>query len=178
MHPMVKGEQGTSQPPLVFLHQLMGDVWIDAAAFGKNRKHPLGQWSKKGDQNPWVAYNESLAQEILTSEKILHCYLRKLHRQFRMHTSRCLRALFPYTRYALLAFTLSHGEEWWYMSELAAALRKTPSSLQRELRSLVAAGLLQKKTKGRRVYYRAHPHSAVVSGLQQIFRAASEKAAA
>jgi len=70
MDSKVKGEEGASQPPLVFLRELMGDAWIDAELFGEEPRHLLGQWWKKGDQNPWVAYTESLAHEMLTSDKI------------------------------------------------------------------------------------------------------------
>ena len=65
-----ENEEAKTQPPLVFLRQLMGDAWIDANVFGENPKHLLGQWWRKGDQNPWVAYTESLVQAILTNEKI------------------------------------------------------------------------------------------------------------
>lgn len=63
-------EENMTQPPLVFLRQLMGDSWIDANVFGEKPKHLLGQWWKKGDLNPWLAYTESLVQAILTNEKI------------------------------------------------------------------------------------------------------------
>src|SRR5579862_2175345 len=70
MDSKVKSDECATQPPLVFLRRMMGDAWIDANVFGENPKHLLGQWWKKGDQNPWVAHTESLAQEILTSDKI------------------------------------------------------------------------------------------------------------
>jgi hypothetical protein len=35
----------------------------------RKAKHVLGRRWKKGDQNPWVAYTESLVQAILTNEK-------------------------------------------------------------------------------------------------------------
>jgi hypothetical protein len=38
----------------------------------------------------------------------------------------------------LLAATLNQPEKWWYLSELAQLLKTTPSSLQRELKALVA----------------------------------------
>jgi hypothetical protein len=59
-----------TKPPLAYLRQLMGDGWIDANVFGDHPKHLLGQWWKKDDQNPWVAYTETLVEAILTSEKI------------------------------------------------------------------------------------------------------------
>src|ERR1700722_3757516 len=62
-HDTSKCEEYMTQPPLVFLRELMGDAWIDANVFGENPKHQLGQ-------NPWVVYTESLVQAILTNEKI------------------------------------------------------------------------------------------------------------
>src|SRR5438046_2322809 len=48
-------------------------------------------------------------------------------------------------------------ERWWYMSDLAAHLDTTPSSLQRELGALADAGILRRRREGRMVYYRAEP---------------------
>ena len=70
MDSKVKSEESRSEPPLVFLRELLGDGWIDSNVFGVNSKHILGQWWKKGDKNPWVAYTESLAHAILTSDNI------------------------------------------------------------------------------------------------------------
>lgn len=70
MDSKVKSEECPTQPRLVFLRRVMGDAWIDANVFGENPKYLLGQWWKKGDRNPWVAYTESLAQEILTSDRV------------------------------------------------------------------------------------------------------------
>ena len=66
-------------------------------------------------------------------------------------------ALFPETRQAILATMLLDPERSWYLSDLAAHLsRRNPSSLQRELESLVAAEILVRKQHGNRVYFRAN----------------------
>jgi len=48
-----------------------------------------------------------------------------------------LDSLFPSVRQGVLAATLTQPEKWWYLSELADFLETRPSSLQRELSSLV-----------------------------------------
>lgn len=75
-------------------------------------------------------------------------------------------ALFPETRRAILAATLLEPERWWYMSDLARHLGVSPSSLQRELQSLVSAGILLRRQEGRQVYFRANPECPVLEELQ------------
>jgi predicted nucleotidyltransferase len=64
-------------------------------------------------------------------------------------------ALFPQTRQAILAAAFGEPQRWWYMRELARHLRRTPSSLQRELASLVRGGILLQKREGKHVYFQA-----------------------
>jgi predicted nucleotidyltransferase len=86
-----------------------------------------------------------------------------------MRNSPALAALFPATRSSLLAATLIQPDKWWYLSELAQHLRTTPSSLQRELSSLVAAGLLQKRREGTRTYFKAETRSPLFPELRRVF---------
>jgi len=72
-----------------------------------------------------------------------------------MRTSASIDALFPKTRQAILAATFGEPRRWWYMRELARHLRLTPSSLQRELASLVRGGILVQKREGKHVYFQA-----------------------
>jgi DNA-binding transcriptional ArsR family regulator len=72
-----------------------------------------------------------------------------------MRTNSSLDALFPKTRQAILAATLTTPQRRWYMAELARHLHLTPSSLQRELASLVRAGILRQQHEGKQVYYQA-----------------------
>jgi len=87
----------------------------------------------------------------------------------RMQLSRCLAALFPETRRTLLATMLLSENRWWYLSELAETIGTSPSSLQRELHSLVEVGVLSKRIAGRKVYFRTNAASPIYKGLCQLF---------
>jgi predicted nucleotidyltransferase len=78
-------------------------------------------------------------------------------------------ALFSETRKEVLAATLTRPEKWWYLSELAAFLRTTPSSLQRELAALVQSGILEQRRDGRRIYFKAETRSPIFPDLHSIF---------
>ena len=79
-------------------------------------------------------------------------------------------ALWPSGRQGILKLTLNDPDRWWYLSELARALDKPPSSLQREVESLVTAGILETRRDGRRVYYRPAQNSAIFEELRAIVR--------
>jgi predicted nucleotidyltransferase len=83
-----------------------------------------------------------------------------------MRRSSTLDALFPLIRQELLAATLLSPDKWWYMSELASHLKTSLSSLQRELNSLSASGVLERKQDGRRAYYKARKDSPVFGDLR------------
>lgn len=68
---------------------------------------------------------------------------------------RIVDALLPGARRDILAATLLEPGRWWYLSDLARRLRRAPSSLQRELASLSAAGILRQRRDGNRVYFQA-----------------------
>jgi len=78
-------------------------------------------------------------------------------------------ALFPKTKQKLLAILVVHPEKWWFLSDLAKHLRTSPSSLQRELKSLTEAGILIRKVDGKRVYFRADPECPLLPDLQRLF---------
>ncbi|MEX2310721.1 MAG: nucleotidyltransferase domain-containing protein [Pirellulales bacterium] len=85
-----------------------------------------------------------------------------------MRKSRLIGALFPVVRQELLAVTLMHPDQWWYLSDLAAHLKRTPSSLQRELARLADAGVLETRQEANRTYYRPNadcPLLAELTGL-------------
>jgi predicted nucleotidyltransferase len=86
-----------------------------------------------------------------------------------MRNPSVLTALFPQVRQGVLAATLTQPEKWWYLSELAKRLGTTPSSLQRELSSLVASGILTHRREGTRAYFKAETRSPVFRELQQLF---------
>jgi predicted nucleotidyltransferase len=77
-----------------------------------------------------------------------------------------LDALFPSVRTGVFTATMLEPERWWFMTELARQLRTTPSSLQRELESMVAAGLLLRRRDGRRTYFKANVESPVFNDLR------------
>src|SRR6266550_8182169 len=71
-------------------------------------------------------------------------------------------------RQEILAATLLSPERSWYLSELAAHLKTSPSSLQRELEALAASDILQRRQEGRRTYYRAETASPVFAELRDL----------
>ena len=80
--------------------------------------------------------------------------------------NRQLATLFPTLRGELLAATLTRPDKWWYLSELAGYLQTTPSSLQRELKALVAGGILQQRRDGTRTYFKAETRSPLFPELR------------
>jgi predicted nucleotidyltransferase len=83
-----------------------------------------------------------------------------------MRKNRILAKLFPTVRGEVLAATLTQPEKWWYLSELAQFLRTTPSSLQRELKTLVDIGVLQQRREGTRAYFKADARSPLFPELR------------
>jgi len=90
-----------------------------------------------------------------------------------MRRKSTLDALFPSVRSGVLSATLLQPEHWWFMTELAQHLETTPSSLQRELESLVSAGLLLRRQEGRRAYFKANPDSPLFSDLRGLIEKTS-----
>jgi predicted nucleotidyltransferase len=80
-----------------------------------------------------------------------------------------LQALFPTVRHGVLGATLTRPNKWWYLTELAQFLQTTPSSLQREMKALVASGILQQRREGTRVYFKAETRSPLFRDLRGLF---------
>jgi len=95
------------------------------------------------------------------------CDLRK-HLRI-MRKTRTLDALFPKIRTGILSAAFTRPKKWWYLSELAEYLHTSPSSLQRELTSLVASGILQQRREGARTYFKADDRSPTFKELQGLF---------
>lgn len=76
--------------------------------------------------------------------------------------------LFPKTRRGILAATLLHPDRWWYLSDLARALDAVPQALRRDLNQLVAAGILQQRSDGNRVYFKPDPECPILQDLQNV----------
>jgi predicted nucleotidyltransferase len=85
-----------------------------------------------------------------------------------MRKSAIVDSLFPRIRKGVLAATLTQPDKWWYLTELAKFLHTSPSSLQRELSSLAASGILQGRREGARVYFKANPGSPIFPDLRNI----------
>lgn len=79
-----------------------------------------------------------------------------------------LAVLLPALRGELVVVAVTQPEKWWYLSELARVLGTGPSSLQRELKALVQAGIFERRREGTRVYFKADTRSPLfpeLSGL-------------
>ena len=76
----------------------------------------------------------------------------------------------PSLRQGLLRLTYGNPDRWWYLSELATALETSPSSLQRELASLSAVGILKLRPDGRRTYYCANEKAPIYEELRALVR--------
>jgi predicted nucleotidyltransferase len=83
-----------------------------------------------------------------------------------MRKTPALRALFPTTRGAVLAATLTQPDKWWYLSELAQFIGTAPSSLQRVLKALVDGGILEQRREGTRIYFKAEMRSPLFPELR------------
>jgi uncharacterized protein len=83
-----------------------------------------------------------------------------------MRRTTLVSALFPKTRRSILAATLMHPERWWFLADLARHIGVPPSSLQREMHSLVQAGILLRRREGKQVYFRPDPNCPVLPELQ------------
>jgi uncharacterized protein len=68
----------------------------------------------------------------------------------------------------LLGAIVLRSKREWYLSDIAAHLGVRPSSLQRGLADLTAAGILQREADGNRVYYRADPSCPILEELAGI----------
>lgn len=85
-----------------------------------------------------------------------------------MRRKSLISVLFPKTRRAVLATTLMHPERWWFLADLARHIGVPPSSLQREMESLVEVGILLRRQEGRQVYFKPDPNCPILFELQGI----------
>jgi predicted nucleotidyltransferase len=77
-------------------------------------------------------------------------------------------ALFPPTRRGILELTYGEPARWWFLSEMAERLNTSPSSLQRELKTLTDTGILRMRRDGRRTYYQAESDASIFSELRML----------
>jgi len=64
--------------------------------------------------------------------------------------------LFGKTRQAVLALFYGHPDESFYLRQVVRAIGMGPGSVQRELKQLTDAGVIEKSKLGRQVYYRVN----------------------
>lgn len=79
-------------------------------------------------------------------------------------------ALFPRIRGKVLALLMMNPERQFYFREAARIIGDSPSSIQRELKSLTAAGVLQTEPIGIQTFYRANRESPVYEELKSIVK--------
>lgn len=85
-----------------------------------------------------------------------------------MRKKSLIAALLPKTRRAVLAATVMHPEKWWFLADLARHIGVPPSSLQREMDSLVQAGVLLRRQEGKQVYFKPDLNCPILGELQGI----------
>ena len=81
-------------------------------------------------------------------------------------TASLAHALFGKTRRAVLGLLFGHPGESFHMRKISRILNLGQGALQRELQSLVAAGILLREPQGRQVYYRVNKACPIYAELQ------------
>jgi predicted nucleotidyltransferase len=77
-------------------------------------------------------------------------------------------ALFGKTRRAVLALLYSHSDEAFYLRQLVRAAGAGLGAVQREVKRLSDAGIIQRTVRGRQVYYQANPQCPIFSELKSM----------
>lgn len=63
---------------------------------------------------------------------------------------------------------MMHPDRWWFLADLSRHLGVSPSSLQREVQSLVEVGILLRREEGKHVYFKPDPDCPILPELQGI----------
>jgi uncharacterized protein len=77
-------------------------------------------------------------------------------------------ALFGKGMRAILQQLYGRPDRRFYVREIARGARTSPSSLQRDLAALAAAGIIERQEDGRQVYYQANANSPIFNELKGI----------
>jgi predicted nucleotidyltransferase len=83
---------------------------------------------------------------------------------------RVSRLLFGTVRREILALLLGRPDEKFYTREILRAAGGGSGAVQRELRQLTEAGLVERTTRGRQVYYSANRGAPIFNELQSILQ--------
>ncbi len=78
--------------------------------------------------------------------------------------------LFGKTRRAVLSLLYSHTDEAFYLRQIARAAGVGLGAVQRELRQLSDAGIIQRTVKGKQVYYQANEKCPIFNELKSVVR--------
>lgn len=80
------------------------------------------------------------------------------------------RVLFGQTRREVLALLMGRPDERFYLREIVRAVGGGSGAIQRELKRLVEAGLVDRRAEGRQVYFSADRECAIFPELQSIIQ--------
>jgi len=81
---------------------------------------------------------------------------------------RVSRLLFGTIRREVLSLLLGRPDESFYLREIVRVVGGGSGSVQRELKELVDAGLVEREARGHQVYFSANQHAAIFPELQAI----------
>ena len=76
--------------------------------------------------------------------------------------------LFGKTRRAVLSLLYGHADDAFYLRQIARASGAGLGAVQRELKQLSNAGIVQRIVRGRQVYYQANPRCPVFEELKKL----------
>jgi len=83
-------------------------------------------------------------------------------------TDNLSRTLFSKTRRAVLSLLYSHVDDAFYLRQIARAAEVGLGAVQRELKQLSDAGIIQRIVRGHQVYYQADPRCPVFEELKKL----------
>ena len=72
-------------------------------------------------------------------------------------------ALFGKTRRAILTLLLTRPHEEFYLRQITAEAKTGSGATQRELATLVGSGIIERRAKGKKIFYQANLKSPVFS---------------
>ena len=77
-------------------------------------------------------------------------------------------ALFGKTRRALLTLLLTRSNEEFYLRQITAEAKTGSGATQRELETLASAGIIERREKGKKIFYQANNKSSVFKELRSL----------
>ena len=86
----------------------------------------------------------------------------------RLITSKLSEILFGKTRQVVLSLLYGHSDESFYLRQIVRVAGGGMGAVQRQLNTLVAAGLVTRANKGKQIYYQANTKSPVFGELKTI----------